>query len=79
MLKIVVDFNNMTADGERVLVATNTERDKDVFAQLSPDLRVLLHEVQDFEVEAIVQPEEVFEGEIWWYGTLDWATRHDLI
>lgn len=30
MLKIIVDFNNMTRDGERVLVARDTERDRKV-------------------------------------------------
>ena len=76
MLKIVVDFNNMTPDGERVLVAW--DRDKELIAQLKPGMRVLLQEIKDFEVEAILEPEEVSDGKIWWYGTPDWDTRVDL-
>jgi len=76
MLKITVDFNNLTPDGERVIVAR--DRDKESIAKLSPGMRVLLHEPGDFEVEAIVEPEEVFEEQIWWYGTPDWSTRDDI-
>ncbi len=76
MFKITVDFNNMTADGEKVLVAR--DRDTDRIAQLVSGMRVLLHEPGDFEVEAVVEPVEVFDGVVWWYGTPDWSTRHDL-
>ena len=77
MLKIIVDFNNLTPDGERVVVART--RDAERISKLKPGMRVLLHERGDFEVEAIVEPVEVREGEVWWYGLPDWSTRIDLV
>jgi hypothetical protein len=77
VLKIIVDFNNLTPDGERVLVTQNTN--SELNSKLKPGMRVLLHETGDFEVEAIVETVEISEGVVWWYGLPDWTTRHDLI
>lgn len=75
MLKITVDFNNLTPGGEQVIVARAS--DKEISEQLTNNMRVLLHEPGDFEVEAIVEPVEV-RGTIWWYGTPDWSTRREI-
>ncbi|MEL6308295.1 MAG: hypothetical protein AAFR81_14120 [Chloroflexota bacterium] len=78
MLKIIVDFNNLTSDGEKVLVAQNRDRDTEIVFHLRNGMRVLLHELEDFEVEAVVKSEEVAENVIWWYAIPDWSTRHDF-
>jgi hypothetical protein len=76
MLKLIVDFNNLTPDGEKVLVAQHTDTER--ITKLKPGMRVLLHEPGDFEVEAIVEPIEIREGVVRWFGLPDWSTRRDL-
>jgi hypothetical protein len=74
MLKIYADFNEMTEDGNSVLIAADREIDQVTISQLSPGLHVMLYQDGDFEVEAIVEPEEVFPNTIFWYGRVDWST-----
>ncbi|QPC83701.1 hypothetical protein G4Y79_04780 [Phototrophicus methaneseepsis] len=78
MLRIIVDFNNMTVDGDKVLVARDIERDKEIYDQLSPGMRVIIYEPNDIAVEAVIEPIEVQDGRVWWYGAAEWSTLVDL-
>lgn len=77
MLRIKVDFNKLTPDGEQVVVTCNREQDKELMLILKEGMQVLLYEVREYEVEAILVPKEV-KGEIWWYGIMNWSTIHYL-
>jgi hypothetical protein len=75
MLRLYADFNEMTEDGNSVFIAADREIDQETIRQLAPGLRVILYQDEDdFEVEAIVEPEEAFPNRIFWYGRLDWNT-----
>ena len=77
MLRIQVDFNKLTPDGEQVIVAYNREQDKELMLSLKEGMQVLLYEVREYEVEATLVPKTV-NGEIWWYGIINWSTIHYL-
>lgn len=74
MLKVRVDFNAMTKDGEKVIIGQALKG-----VTVSPGDRIIIYEPHDFEVEAIVEYEieENYNRE-WWYAVPDWSTRRDL-
>jgi hypothetical protein len=77
MLKIAVDFNALSPDGEKVWINTkhlNIEAAK----KFKHDLRVLLYE-PDMEVEAILRSETDDQGLVRWYGIPDWSSRRDIL
>lgn len=77
MIVIAVDFNSVTPDGKKVLVAQNRNQDKEIVPMLREGMHVLLLSPGEFEVQGILEPEEV-DGEIWWYGVPDWTTVRDF-
>ncbi len=73
MLYIAVDFNDRLVgpNGEdRVFI--NTQRLGGIAEHLRPGLRVVLYTAHDVEIEATVG----IDG--YWYGVMDWTTRHLL-
>lgn len=76
MLRIHVDFNSMTKDGEKVWI--NTTVDDFLLPSLYEGLRVIVYEPDDFQVEATIVVEKDKNGNDWWYGILDWSTRREL-
>jgi len=76
MLKIHVDFNAMTEDGKMIWI--NTDLECDLLKDLHPDLRVLLYEPDQLEVEATLVLEKAEDGKEWWYGRPDWSTSRDI-
>ena len=49
--------------------------DQETIRQLTPGLHVILYQDKDdFEVEAVVEPQMIFPDTIYWYGRLDWTT-----
>jgi hypothetical protein len=74
MLKVRVDFNAMTKDGEKVIIGPDLKG-----VTLSPGERIIIYEPYDFEVEAIVECEiEEKYNQKWWYAVPDWSTLRDL-
>jgi len=76
VLRIYVDFNEMTADGKRVLI--NTYSDQLVRDVLHPGLKVLLYTPGDLEVAGVVELDIDANGTEWWYGVPDWTTVREL-
>ncbi len=76
MLRIRVDFNELTPDGKKVLVARHT--DWDLISQLQPGMRVILYEPFELAVKAIAEPVEHSTGKQLWYGIADWSTQVDF-
>lgn len=72
MKKILADFNSMTSDGRRIFIGNNRSQ------ELSPGDRVLIHEPDDFEVEADIELDVDENDREWWYAVPDWSTRRDL-
>jgi hypothetical protein len=76
MLRIRVDFNSLSMDGEKVQI--NTIFQPSLLDQIYPGLKVILFEPNDMHVEAEIELEVLNDGsEIWW-GVADWTTRQDL-
>jgi hypothetical protein len=75
MIRLPVDFNNMTEDRKRVQI--NKPSFEGLPRGLYPGERVILYTPGDFEVEGTIEVETDERGE-WWYGVIDWATTHDL-
>lgn len=76
MLRILVDFNAMTADGTRVWI--NTDLHEDLLDTLHSGSRVTLYEPNDIEVEAVIEIVRKEDGTERWYGIPDWSTLRDL-
>jgi hypothetical protein len=76
MIRLSVDFNALTPDGEKVWINPEYENAL-VFDQCKPGLRVLLVD-SDLEVEATLALEVDEQGREWWYGIADWSTQRDL-
>ena len=73
MIRIWVDFNNMTKDGEKVVIPPGDG------ITLTPGERIIVYDPYDFEVEAIVEYEiEEKNNRGWWYAIPDWSTRRDI-
>jgi hypothetical protein len=77
MLRIHVDFNEMTPDGEKILIATDDKRHERLVEQLSPGMRVIVIQNAEFEVEAVAEIIKVHGHRQFWYGMPDWSTRLD--
>ena len=75
MLRISVDFNRRSVDGEMVFI--NTTYHSDLKDQIHTDLKVILYEEQEFEAEAVVTL-EIHHGKEFWYGVVDWDTLRYL-
>jgi len=73
MLRIGVDFNTMYQFPSGI-VDINADFEPKLLGYLYPGLRVILYEMPDLEVEAIIEVDE--KGR--WYGIPDWSTRKDL-
>lgn len=73
MIRVRVDFNSMTADRRKVPIWDET-----AISALYPGLRIMLFEPDDFEVEAVAEPETQENGDIWWFAVIDWSTSRDL-
>jgi hypothetical protein len=69
LIKINADFNQLTIDRSRVQL--NGEY---LPEGLLPGVRVLLFEVDDFEVEAVIEKVYLKDDIEIWYGVLDWDT-----
>lgn len=81
MIRILTDFNLVLKYGhDRIPILTENfpfvEANKGIERELSPGQRVILYEVNDFEVEAIL---EYDDKEKRYYGVIDWPTRRDLV
>jgi hypothetical protein len=69
LIKIEADFNQLTIDRSRV------QLNGDYLPEgLLPDVRVLLFEIDDFEVEAVIEKVYLKDNIEIWYGVLDWDT-----
>jgi hypothetical protein len=75
MLRIYADFNDMTPDGEMVLINEMTEPN---VAAFFVGLRVMLYMTDDFEVEGNLVKLLLEDGREFWYAEPDWTTRRDL-
>ncbi len=69
LLRIGVDFNSRSLDGNMVLI--NTRIHKLLLDILSPGQRVILYESHDLEVEAVLSDDR---NEDWWDALPDWDT-----
>ncbi|MBI5930670.1 MAG: 2-amino-4-hydroxy-6-hydroxymethyldihydropteridine diphosphokinase [Chloroflexi bacterium] len=76
LIRVHVDFNSLSMDGEMVRI--NTHTNKHLLGILHPGLRVILYASHDLEVEAIIHREKYKQDQDLWYGIPDWDTRHDL-
>ena len=76
MIRIPVDFNAMNKAGTHVWI--NTKIHATLIDVLKPDMRVILYESYDMQVEATIEIEENRDGIKTWYGVADWSTRKDL-
>jgi len=75
MLRISVDFNSITPDGDCVQINTNYH--SELLGVLQEGMKVILYTEHDIQVEAILETIP-FNGEIFWYGRADWSTLEDL-
>ncbi len=72
--RITVDFNTQMADPKgRVLIPTHVN--PELLEILKPQLRVILYEENDLEVEATVEFDEKYNE---WLGMPDWSTLRHL-
>ena len=75
MLRILADFNDVSLDGKRVRITDGTQPNTQGFLI---GQRVIVYEVDDFEVEAILEKDILKDGREIWYAVPDWSTRRDL-
>lgn len=74
MIRISVDFNTLTSPPiGKILIPTHVQ--PELLEFLRPGLQVTLYEENDFQVEAIVESDELYGI---WYGIPDWTTINYL-
>lgn len=64
----------MSADRRKVPIW-----DEEAISALDPGLRItIFQDDDDFEVEAVAEPETQENGDIWWFAVIDWSTSRDI-
>ena len=75
MIRVLVDFNDLSPDGRRVGIPDQTKIGYFLFHN---GQRILVYEDGEFEVEVVLESERLDDGREVWFGVPDWSTERDI-